>query len=118
MIYFIAAPSVGKIKIGRAGAPWDRLGKLRPFSPVKLVLLASVKGPASLEGRFHTYFLPYHSHHEWFHDAPPLKEAIAQILAGEFDFTKLPAKGRKAWAWKRRAESEMAPNGKPYAVRA
>jgi hypothetical protein len=62
--YFIQAARVGHIKIGRAIDPLQRLAELQTGSPVKLELLAVLRGDH--EAMLHRKFADLRIHGEWF----------------------------------------------------
>lgn len=99
-VYFISAPTVSKVKIGY-GKPEQRIEAMRANSPVPLVLLGCVASPPSLEAQLHSYLIEHVSHREWFHLTPQVRETVAALLVGDFDYALLPPKGRRAWAWHR-----------------
>lgn len=109
-VYFIRrADGEGPIKIGCSGAPERRMGALQPWSPWDLCLLATIDGDEVLERRFHNHFREHHMRHEWFHPAPELIEAVAQVAAGQFDIAALPepkvitSRAGKGWSEETRA---------------
>lgn len=94
-VYFIKPVGAdGPVKIGCSILPTDRLSALTTWSPVKLEIAATIKGDEELERRFHTAFLENRSHAEWFLGCDRLTAVIAQVAAGTFDVSSLPA-GRR-----------------------
>lgn len=82
-VYFIKPVGMGgPVKIGCSYIPLRRLENLMVWSPYPLEIAATVDGDFELEIRLHTRFRHLHSHHEWFHEAPELTEAIERIKAG------------------------------------
>lgn len=72
-VYFVAAPSVGMVKIGYSrDHPDGRLSGLRGASPVPLEPLAAFHGARTQEKMLHRTFDDLHSHREWFRMAEPL----------------------------------------------
>lgn len=77
--YFIHAPEVGRIKIGRSNVdPAERLGDLRTGSPVELVGLAIIRG-YDLETYLHEKFAPLKWGGEWFSADPLLMDFIREM---------------------------------------
>lgn len=66
-VYFVHAPSVNLLKIGRSADPDRRFHELRLLSPVPLVVIGVVNGGSSVEAEFHKRFDHLRSHGEWFH---------------------------------------------------
>ena len=70
-VYFIVAPDVGCVKIGRSVNLLKRLRALQTFSPVRLYLHAftkvqSDKAAKRLEKKLHRDFCSHLVHGEWF----------------------------------------------------
>jgi hypothetical protein len=83
-VYFIEG--AGKVKIGTAHDPQERLKTLQTGSPVPLVLLARMRGGPILEATLHRHFQSARSHGEWYYLTDDLKEYIrshAEILERE-----------------------------------
>jgi hypothetical protein len=66
-VYFIAAPDVAMIKIGKTVDLKKRMATLRTMSPAPLELACTIEYDAGLEARIHQYLKKYRSHGEWFH---------------------------------------------------
>ncbi|MET3481579.1 GIY-YIG nuclease family protein [Methylobacterium sp. 1973] len=66
-VYFVHAPSVNLVKIGRSVDPERRFSELRLLSPVDLKVIGVVNGGSLVEAQFHRQFDHLHSHGEWFH---------------------------------------------------
>jgi len=79
----------GPIKIGCSDAPAERLLTLAVWSPWPLEIVGYVPGDFSDENFLHRCFAGNHSHREWFHSTPNLREAITRILAdGNLDWAE------------------------------
>lgn len=90
-IYFMrASAGGGSVKIGYSWKPEDRLAFCQPFSPVTLVIVATMPGGPELERRLHLKFKAQHSHGEWFHPSAELECMILDVVAGKFDAETLP----------------------------
>jgi len=87
LVYFIKPAGLdGPIKIGHSWCPENRLLDLSAWSPWPLQLIGSVKGETKDERFLHQCFADCHSHREWFHSNPRLRDVIEQImLAGTID---------------------------------
>jgi hypothetical protein len=82
-IYFIAAPEVGRFKIGRTGAFDVRFSALQSSSPCRLETIFVGSGPRELEKlcqqiALELGFMPAHG--EWF-TGTPTSETCSEILA-------------------------------------
>jgi hypothetical protein len=76
----------GPIKIGHSWCPANRLVDLSAWSPWPLQLIGAVSGLGTDERWLHSCFADCHSHREWFHSTPRLRETIDKILkAGSID---------------------------------
>ena len=81
-IYFIKPIGAdGPIKIGCSIAPQARLECLYTWSPLPLEVVAFVPGTFPDECFLHQCFAADHSHREWFHFSPKLRDAIEAIRA-------------------------------------
>ena len=90
-VYFMRqVGTAGPVKIGHSTAPWSRLANYIPWSPLPLEIVATIKGPADLERRFHAAFADHFMHHEWFAACAEIDAAIDAIQAGTFDPAQLP----------------------------
>lgn len=90
-VYFIRPIGFdGPIKIGTSNAPLKRMQSLREWCPFPLEILVTVPGNGKLERQFHTRFAHLHESSEWFTAAPELVDCVAQLQAGNFDFSSLP----------------------------
>lgn len=76
-LYFIEG--AGRIKIGIAINPMERLKTLQGCSPVPLKLLLYIFRGVETEERLHNFFQYYRSHHEWFWINEPLKNLIERL---------------------------------------
>lgn len=77
MIYFLHAPAVNLVKIGRSIDPERRFAELRLLSPVDLVVIGMIAGDAPEEAKLHQRFAALHSHGEWFHATTDLRDFIS-----------------------------------------
>lgn len=85
-IYFIAAPEVGRFKIGRTGAFDVRFSALQSSSPVRLEPIYIGSGPPELEKLCRTIALEYGfvpQHGEWFLGAPPADTCTHILIEAE-----------------------------------
>lgn len=91
-VYFVRPiGQEGPVKIGFSEIPHDRLVALRSWSPVPLEMIAELPGGQELERRFHALFKADALHGEWFAYSDGLGRVIAEVQAGTFDVTTLPA---------------------------
>lgn len=82
-IYFIKPAGLdGPVKIGCSDWPKERLLQLSVWSPWPLEVAATILGTVGDEQFLHCCFATSHSHREWFHSTPMLRETIAKIVAG------------------------------------
>lgn len=65
--YFIAAPDVAMIKIGKTVNLAKRLAAIQSHCPVQLQVACEIDYDDGLEGRIHKHLKEYRSHGEWFH---------------------------------------------------
>lgn len=80
-VYFIRPVGMdGPIKIGCSHQPEGRLATFSPWSPYALELIGKVPGTLEDERFLHHCFADTHSHREWFHSSPKLREAIRLII--------------------------------------
>jgi len=75
-VYFLRAPSVGLLKIGRSIDIERRLSEIRLISPVKLELLGYVSGDWSVETAYHRRWHGLRQHGEWFTETAELRAAL------------------------------------------
>jgi hypothetical protein len=68
---------------------------LAAWSPWPLELIGTVQGTIVDEHFLHKCFANCHSHREWFHSTPDLREAIQKILVQgiQFSYANLVPKG-------------------------
>lgn len=96
-VYFIKPIGMdGPIKIGCSAFTGRRLEDLAAWSPFPLELIGSAPGSVYDEHFLHACFAESHSHREWFHSTPALREAIKIALdAGSLEplFTRLVPRG-------------------------
>jgi Meiotically up-regulated gene 113 len=82
LVYFMKPAGLdGPIKIGFSWCPENRLIELSAWSPWPLEVIGSVKTTSKDERLLHACFADCHSHREWFHSTPRLRETINKILA-------------------------------------
>lgn len=81
-VYFITAREVGKVKIGCAYDPAQRLERMQGGSPCKLVLEALLKGSYAEERQIHKLFADERLHGEWFVITEEIEKAIAANRVG------------------------------------
>lgn len=94
VVYFARVRGLPEIKIGCTSQLRVRLYETRRKGINQAAYpLVIVKGGQQLEARFHAMFEPYHIGHEWFEPHPVILEAIIALHAGEFDWSRLPARG-------------------------
>lgn len=82
VVYFIAAKSVGLVKIGSTTALEDRFANIQASSPVKLEVAATIQGGIEIENDLHAYFSAYREHGEWFRLVPEIEAFIGQVKCG------------------------------------
>lgn len=101
----------GPVKIGCSILPDRRLEEIAVWSPFPLELIGSIPGTMTDEIFLHNCFFDTHSHREWFHSSPKLRETIKTILeSGTIESVRshLKIKGsirkgnNKAWTEDRR----------------
>src|SRR6266404_2823885 len=82
LVYFLKPAGLdGPIKIGFSSGPIGRTLALSAWSPWPLELIGAVKGTSADENFLHQCFADCHSHREWFHPVPALREMISLIVA-------------------------------------
>lgn len=80
-VYFIKPIGMdGPIKIGHSKIPTDRLLKFSIWSPYPLEIIGTVPGGCNEETYLHRCFSDIHSHREWFHSSPKLRDTIKLIV--------------------------------------
>jgi hypothetical protein len=77
-VYFIGGES-GLVKIGWSGRPKERLASLKTASPVRLAILAQVRGPYAMETEYHRRFASHRRHGEWFERHPDILTEIERL---------------------------------------
>lgn len=115
-VYFVRPVGLtGPTKIGSSVSPQKRLAWLADWSPFPLEIVATVRGGATLEHRFHALFASRHSHHEWFDDCEEIAAAVEAIRRGWFDLSVLPTpkrmpakRGKPTWSPEMRAARSIA----------
>jgi len=80
MVYFIEAPSIKLIKIGRTQDVKKRISELQVGSPVPLRLLGVVPGDSAMEKQIQDKFKHLRKHGEWFRESVQLLEYIGVVL--------------------------------------
>lgn len=78
-VYFIRDALSGLVKIGTAGNPWARFGKIQSDCPGELTLLAVIDGGAGEEAALHARFAAYRVRGEWFRQGASLRGYLAQL---------------------------------------
>lgn len=71
-VYFIVAPEVEMVKIGKTTDLEKRMATLKTMSPTKLQLGVSMDYDDWLESRIHKHFKEHRSHGEWFFADEPI----------------------------------------------
>jgi len=90
LVYFIKPCGLdGPIKIGASKRPAIRVIDLAAWSPWPLELIGSVEGTTADERFLHRCFADCHSHREWFHSTPDLRDAIRNILEQGIQFARV-----------------------------
>lgn len=126
-VYFIAAPSVGMIKIGKATSISQRFSGLQSSSPVPLELLTFFEtednsSALEAEQKLHLRHDCDRSHGEWFAASEAIMSDVALIAAGRFDYRALPVidapvDGYRAKFLAKRTEAIKAGKAKAKALR-
>lgn len=78
-IYFIAAPDVGMVKIGKTNNLEQRFATLQNGCPVRLEVALTVQYTDALEHRIHRHLSEHRSHGEWFCAEKPVVEFMRNI---------------------------------------
>lgn len=78
-VYFVHAPSVGRIKIGQTKFLARRVPELQAASPVPLVFLGWIPGGMKLERELHREFASALCHSEWFKTTEAVKAALTRF---------------------------------------
>lgn len=105
-LYFVAAPSVGMVKIGITDSLEQRVRGLSAQSPVPLELLLAVPGTTRQEAALHHRFLDEHSHGEWFRASPRLLAFVEELRRAP---RKEAARRLTRLRWSRRKRQFLAP---------
>jgi hypothetical protein len=79
-IYFIRGELTGRIKIGWATKPGERLKALQTASPDKLLIVAAHPGNGRDEKALHQQFAAHRVHGEWFEGVPEIIAHIQGII--------------------------------------
>jgi hypothetical protein len=77
MIYFMGPEDLTLVKIGHTINMESRMQIHRTTIPVKIVVHGVMPGSYQDEQRLHRRFKAHHSHGEWFHLTPGIREYIA-----------------------------------------
>lgn len=86
MIYFVQGDQTRRIKIGfTKGFIHSRIRALQTGSPDKLAFIGACLGDKRAENELHFIFRKYHSHGEWFHDSPKLRNYIKKHCVHDMD---------------------------------
>jgi len=72
MIYFIRNKETGRIKIGKANNPQNRIKTLQTGCDGELELLAFIPGETDVELEWHREYEGFHHRGEWFNPDPSL----------------------------------------------
>lgn len=80
-VYFLQGGPIGLIKIGNSSNPWDRVLEHQASSPVKLDLLAMVRGGRGLERFIHEALAAHRVRGEWFAPARVVLEVARRLHA-------------------------------------
>lgn len=83
-VYVIEAEN-GRIKIGSANSPLDRLATIRTHSPVQVRLIAQWEGGFGVEFELHTRFSAHRSHNEWFRVEGAVAAFVGEITGHGLD---------------------------------
>jgi len=78
-IYFVLAPDVNRVKIGKSKNLPNRLTALKTGSPVELELVAYFLGPHDAEPFIHKVFHKYRLHGEWFSYGYTIKRVVKRL---------------------------------------
>jgi hypothetical protein len=76
MIYFLTARELGRVKIGYAKDPYQRINQLKTGCPAKCTIEAVIEGDQAFEAELHQMFRKFRTHGEWFELSPALEMAI------------------------------------------
>lgn len=102
-VYFVHAPAVNLVKIGRSLDPERRFQELSLLSPVPLSVIGVVDGGSGREAELHRRFTHLRSHGEWFHAARELLDFAAEAALHDL-WDKLSPEARdRCLAWLRSA---------------
>lgn len=82
-VYFVVAPSIGRVKIGLSNNPANRFAEIKACSPVAVELLVSVDGGQELENDLHHHFAAQRVHGEWFVFSSEIATLVAALRRGE-----------------------------------
>lgn len=94
-VYFLHAPSVSRLKIGRSIDIERRLSELRLLSPVALHLIGAIPGGSTLEAVLHKRFTHIRLHGEWFDASDDLLSfAHEQVLIAAWNAAGTEARNR------------------------
>jgi hypothetical protein len=77
VVYYIAAPDLGRVKIGRTKDLRKRLISLRGGSPADLEVLGTLAGGAAVEMYLYAIFADDRIHGEWFNLTPEIATCAA-----------------------------------------
>lgn len=95
MIYFIACPAAGAVKIGTtAKRPYERLNHAQVNCPLELELMAAIEGGYGMEAKLHLRFAKLRTRGEWFRLSDELRDFIATLPC--------PEKPQRGWHGQRR----------------
>lgn len=78
-VYFITCRETGRVKIGCAYNPLNRLKTLQSGCPTKLKIEALIKGSHKRERELHKLLKKHRIHGEWFRIAPEIEAIIKEV---------------------------------------
>lgn len=91
VVYFLAAPSVNRVKIGTSARLEARIAEIGTWSPVDLEVMGTVPGGLYLERAFHEAFATFRARGEWFDVNERSKPLMGEILKAGGLFSLLAA---------------------------
>lgn len=88
-VYFIAAPSLGLIKIGSTGAVERRISAIQRGVPVPTALIGVIAGGAKREVELHKKYAAHRVHGEWFSEV--IRPELELLLTDQTVIEEFPA---------------------------